>query len=103
MPDPTPLYYYGELDDFDRQNIRAAKQQVYDGLVKLVPATPRNSRGQRVLLKGKPDAPWPGATFIAVEKMYDEKLLDALDKVLNGMDDEWTRLELAVELDLGGK
>lgn len=107
MSDPRTLYYLGPLDDLDRQNIRAAKQRVYEGLVVLKAATPDNSQAQVVLFKGTDrelaEVEWPGTTFCLVEKFWGTERLDkALDRCLNGLNAEWERLALAVEWDLEG-
>ena len=102
MSDPKPILYYGELSSFDRQNIAAAKNRVYDGLAKLVPATPENSRDKVVLVIGEVVTPWPGTYFVAVDAAYSQGLDKAVARCLNGMEDEWLALELAVEF-IGGK
>lgn len=105
MSSPTllPLTTRTPLSDADRTNLKAAKQQVFDGLVQLV--TPQPGDGHtRILAVGwsAENVPaWTGATFYCVPAFWDATLAVQLKKVLQG-DSEMDRIVFEVEM-LGGK
>ena len=98
-----PVITRTSLSKADRTNLKAAKAQVFDGLVQLV--TPQSGDGNtRILAVGwsVENVPaWVGATFYCVPAFWDATLAGQLKKVLTG-DSEMDRIVFEVEM-LGGK
>lgn len=95
---PKPLPILGNLTDADRQNLKAAKDRVFDGLVQ--PCKPDGH--ERVLVIGKRVDPPPGVTYYYVDATWHEGLDMQLDKVLNG-DPEFEQEVLNIRFGLGAE
>ena len=102
MSDVTPLPYITRhpLTDFDRQNIRLAKQAVTDSLVRLVPW----STEEHALAFGYTAEDYDlvtGAFFHCVSMAHHATLVEAIRRVLQP-DDVWDDTVWAVQM-IGGK
>ena len=97
MTEPKPVYYVGYPTEMDALNVKAVKAELYDGLVRMVRATPENSRDQIVLAFGVKGEPWTETTFVHVEAGHHVSLRRGLTMILKG-DTVWEELVEAVEM-----
>ena len=102
MSEVTPLPYITRhtLSDSDRQNIRLAKQEVTDQLVRLVPWTDQ----EHALAFGYTAEDYDlvtGASFHCVSMAHHATLVEAIRRVLQP-DPAWDDTVWAVQM-LGGK
>ena len=102
MSDVTPLPYITRhpLTDSDRQNIRLAKQEVTDQLVRLVPWTTEEYALAFGYSAEDHDLP-TGATFVCVSMAHHSTLVEAIRRVLFP-DESWDDTVWAVQM-MGGK
>lgn len=97
MPQVRSIYYIGNPSEMDVLNVKALKAELYDGLVRMVRATPETTRDQIVLAFGVEGEPWTETTFVHVEAGHHVSLRRGLTMILQG-DTVWEELLEAVEL-----